>query len=148
MPNTKVDSMAQLTSMHVFVVNVTNQLSRVSSNTHIYKLSSNKHTYLQKHLISKYELWKMYFLIIVQEFVGHFHFRLRSTTSIHKFQSTSTSVDISPPRYSFIACACTCINELKNGPRMWGKLPTNWGLSTMGNIMKIFIHPVYIILQN
>ena len=36
-------------------------------------------------------------------------------TSVYRpqFPSTTTSVDISPPRYSFIACACARMNELK-----------------------------------
>ena len=46
---------------------------------------------------------------------GHFHFRLRSTISVHKFRLTTTSVDILPPQFSFIACACASMNELKNG---------------------------------
>ena len=33
------------------------------------------------------------------------YFRLRSTISVHKFRSTTTFVNISPPRYSFITCA-------------------------------------------
>ena len=44
---------------------------------------------------------------------GHFHFRLRSTISVHKFRSTTTSVDISSPQYSFITCAWARMNELK-----------------------------------
>ena len=39
-------------------------------------------------------------------------------TSVYgaQFPSTTTSVDISPPRYSFIACACACMNKL-NTPK-------------------------------
>ena len=37
---------------------------------------------------------------------------LWSTTSVHKVQSKTTSVDILPPRYSFIACPCARMNEL------------------------------------
>ena len=54
---------------------------------------------------------------------GHFHFRLRSPIIfVHKFWSTTTtSVDISPPRYSFIACTCVHMNELKT---VWSDFKT------------------------
>ena len=55
-------------------------------------------------------------------FAVHFHFRLRSTISVHKFPSTTTSVNISPPRYSLIACACAHMNELKTGKCFTGSL--------------------------
>ena len=54
--------------------------------------------------------WKFYYGATL---AGHFHFGLRFTISVHKFQSTTTSMDILPPRYSFIACACAHMNELK-----------------------------------
>ena len=48
-------------------------------------------------------------------------------TSVYglQFPSTTTSVDIAPPRYSFIACVCTHMNELKNEFQM-GIEPMNF----------------------
>ena len=34
-------------------------------------------------------------------------------STVHRFRSTTTSFDISPPRYSFIASTCARMNELK-----------------------------------
>ena len=36
-------------------------------------------------------------------------------STVHNFRSTTTSIDISHPRYSFVACACARRNELKTG---------------------------------
>ena len=50
---------------------------------------------------------------------GHFYFCLQSTISIYKFQSTTTSIDISPPRYSFIVCAyCGTFEIMYNNPQL------------------------------